>query len=72
MADASPAGPRWFARALLELLPAAGAKAWTACERLHVARLVVQHIWRDATFLEAIERALAADALAADAAMTLR
>jgi len=58
VADFSPAGPRWFARAQLELLPAAGTKGWTAAERLRVSMLVVEHVWRDPAFVEVVAREL--------------
>ena len=47
----SPAGPRWFARAHMELRPAMGRCAWDKKQRMEVALLVAQHVWRDAEFL---------------------
>ena len=48
-----PAGPRWFARAHLELRPVGGRRAWSDAQRMQVALLVAEHVWRDAAFLAA-------------------
>ena len=58
--DAHPpaAAPRWFARAHLELRPAGGPKAWDERQRMAVALLVAEHVWRDAGFLAAARERL--------------
>lgn len=48
-----PGGPRWFARAHLELRPVGGRRAWSDAQRMQVALLVAEHVWRDAAFLAA-------------------
>ena len=57
----APLGPRWFVRAHLELRPAGGPKAWGAQQRMAVALLVLEHVWRDPSTLalakDEVERA---------------
>ena len=50
----APPGPRWFARAHLELRPTAGRAAWDSTQRMTVALLVAEHVWRDAGFVRAV------------------
>ena len=47
-----PAGPRWFARAMIELKPKGGPKAW-GDKRAAVAQLVAEHVWGDPAFAQA-------------------
>ena len=54
--DYPPAGPRWFARAQLELRPAGGRGAWDTMQRMEVSLLVAQHVWGDAAFLDFMGR----------------
>ena len=59
----TPLGPRWFARVHLELRPVVGGpKAWGAQQRMAVALRVLEHVWRDPSFL----------ALAKDEASTIQ
>ena len=53
-----PPGPRWFARAHLELRPAGGRAAWDSIQRMTVALLVAEHVWRDADFVRAVRQRL--------------
>lgn len=57
----APIGPRWFARAHLELRPAGGPKAWDAQQRMAVALLVAEHVWRDASFVAAAKERLSVE-----------
>jgi hypothetical protein len=53
--DYQPAGPRWFARAHIELRPRRGRGAWDSTQRMQVGLLVAEHVWRDSNFAAAVQ-----------------
>jgi hypothetical protein len=53
-----PLGPRWFARAHLELRPSGGRTAWDCAQRISTALLVAEHVWQDEGFLAAVNQEL--------------
>ena len=62
--DHAPTGARWFARAHVELRPAAGRRAWDGTQRMEVALLVAHHVWRDPAFVAAAKAQLRAQGAA--------
>lgn len=68
--DHAPSGaPRWFARAHLELRPVQGRNAWSDAQRIEIALLVAEHVWRDAAFLAAATAEVRATVDVSDAHM---